>query len=144
MTFSDRADLEVRRASRFYVELAYTDRAGSAPNLAGYSATMDIRQRDDVAPAAAGSAILRFSSSPGTAQGTITLGTAGTAVTFDDGTTGTATLITIDAGSNLTGGIAPTRVGDEYVYDFELVAPSGLTEDAPLGGYVTVYPEVTR
>ncbi len=137
-----RLDIELRRAARFYLELAYTDSDGAAPDLTGYSARMDVRTRTDIAPTTPGTPVLKLRTSPSTGEGTITIGGTVT-VTLEDGTTGTARLITLDAGADLTADLTPTLGGAEHVYDLELVgSPTAI--DPLVSGYVTVLPEVTR
>lgn len=134
-----RLDLEVRRGARFYQRLDYTDSDGTAPDLTGYTARLDIRANTDIAPAAAGTSILEFRTTPTGSQGTITLGSAPT--TLDDGTE--ATLVTLAASSTLTAALSPTTGGAEHVYDLELVSPGGAV-DVLTSGYVTILAEVTR
>lgn len=134
-----RLDLEIARGKRYYQELAYQDSDGAAPDLTGYTARMDVRARTDIAPAAAGTPILQFSTSPSGAQGTITLGSSPT--TLDDGSE--ATLVTLDASATLTVALTPTTGGAEHVYDLELVSPGG-EPDGLVSGYVTILAEVTR
>ena len=134
-----RLDLEMRRGARFYQQLAYQDSDGAAPDLTGYTARMDVRARTDIAPAAAGTPIMQFSTTPSGAQGTITLGSAPT--TLDGGTE--ATLVTLAASSTLTAALSPTTGGAEHVYDLELVSPGG-EGDVLTSGYVTILAEVTR
>lgn len=137
-----RLDIELRRGARFYLELAYTDSTGAAPDLTGYSARMDVRARTDIAPASAGTPVLQLRTSPTAGQGTITLGGTVT-VTLEDGTTGVARLITLDAGADLTAALAPTLGGAEHVYDLELYSGSSVV-DVLVSGRATVLPEVTR
>jgi len=136
-------DLELRRGARYYLELAYTDANGAAPDLTGYTARLDIRTRADVAPTTpAATPVLAFRTSPSAGQGTITIG--GTvSVTLEDGSTGTARLITLDAGADITAALAPTLGGAEHVYDLELVSGSSIV-DVLVSGYARVLPEVTR
>lgn len=137
-----RLDLTLRRNGRFFLELAYTDSAGAAPTLTGYTARLDVRTRTDVAPATAGTPVLKFRTSPGVGEGTITIGGTAT-VTLDDGSTATARLITLDAGADLTAALTPTTLGQEHVYDLELASGSTIV-DPLVSGYVAVLPEVTR
>lgn len=137
-----RLDLDLRRGARFNLELAYTDSTGAAPDLTGYTARLDVRTKTDVAPATAGTAILKLRTTPSTGEGTIAIG--GTAsVTLEDGTPATARLITLDAGADLTAALVPTVGGAEHVYDLELVSGSTVV-DVLVSGQVRVLPEVTR
>jgi hypothetical protein len=95
-----RLDLELRRGARFYQRLDYTDSDGTAPDLTGYTARLDIRANTDIAPASAGTAILQFSTTPTGSQGTITLGSTET-VTLTDGSTATARIVDLDASATL-------------------------------------------
>jgi len=137
-----RLDLELRRGARFYQRLDYTDSDGTAPDLTGYTARLDIRANTDTAPAAAGTSILEFRTSPSGSQGTITLGSTET-VTLTDGSTATARIVDLDASASLTAALAPTTGGAEHVYDLELVSPGG-TVDVLVSGLVTILAEVTR
>ncbi len=135
-------DIELRRGARFYLELAYTDSNGAAPDLTGYSARMDVRARADVAPTTAGTPVLQLRTSPIAGQGTITLGGTVT-VMLEDGTEGTGRLITLDAGADLTAALAPTLGGAEHVYDLELYSGSSVV-DVLVSGKASVLAEVTR
>lgn len=132
-----RLDLEMRHNARFYQQLAYQDSDGAAPDLTGYTARLDVRARDDIAPAAAGTSIIELRTTPTGSQGTITIGGTDT---LDDGTT--VRLIDLDASATLTA-LTPTTGGAEHVYDLELVSPGGAV-DVLVSGYVTILPEVTR
>ena len=105
------------QGSTFTRQLTWNDSAGSAINLTGYTARMDVRTSID----AAGAATLSLT----TENGRIVLG--GTAGTIDLSVAGTAT--------------AAVVAGD-YVYDLELVSGSTITR--LVQGTFTLRGEVTR
>lgn len=94
---------------------------GTAVNLTGYSARMQVRETYD-----ATSPVLSLTSGTG-----ITLG-------------GTAGTIILEASSTATAGIDATPPGpQQYVYDLELVSGAGVVTRL-VEGRMLVYPEVTR
>ena len=105
------------QGSTFSRQLTWNDSAGSAVNLTGYTARMDVRTSID----AAGAAVLSLT----TTNGRIVLG----------GTAGTI---------NLTAEATATQVVESgnYVYDLELV--SGSTVTRLVQGSFVVRGEVTR
>jgi hypothetical protein len=108
-------DLECWQGANFDYQLTWTV-AGSAVNLTGYSARMQVRQYAD-------STATVFSFVNGTG---ITLG----------GTAGTITLAAVATATS------PVETG-QYVYDLELVSGAGYVTRLVEGNFV-VYAEVTR
>ena len=105
------------QGSTFTRQLTWEDSAGSAVNLTGYTARMDVRTSID----AAGAATLSLT----TGNGRIVLG-------------GTAGTIALSAEGTATAAVA---AGD-YVYDLELVSGSTITR--LVQGTFTLRGEVTR
>ena len=105
------------QGSTFTRQLTWEDSAGSAINLTGYTARMDVRTSIDAAGAAT------LSLTPG--NGRIVLG-------------GTAGTIALSAEGTATAAVA---AGD-YVYDLELVSGSTITR--LVQGTFTLRGEVTR
>ena len=105
------------QGSTFTRQLTWEDSAGSAINLTGYTARMDVRTSID----AAGAATLSLT----TGNGRIVLG-------------GTAGTIALSAEGTATAAVA---AGD-YVYDLELVSGSTITR--LVQGTFTLRGEVTR
>jgi len=111
-------DLSMYQGASWDYSLTWTT-GGTAVNLTGYSARMQIRESYD-------STSLVMSLTSGTG---ITLG-------------GTAGTILLAAAATATAGIDATP-NKQYVYDLELVSGSG-TVTRLVEGNVLVYPEVTR
>jgi len=105
------------QGATFSRQLTWNDSAGSAVNLTGYTARMDVRTSVD----AAGAAVLSLT----TTNGRIVLG--GTAGTINLNAEATATQV-VESGN--------------YVYDLELV--SGSTVTRLVQGSFVVRGEVTR
>ena len=105
------------QGSTFTRQLTWEDSAGSAINLTGYTARMDVRTSID----AAGAATLSLT----TANGRIVLG-------------GTAGTIALSAEGTATAAV----VAGDYVYDLELVSGSTITR--LVQGTFTLRGEVTR
>ena len=105
------------QGSTFTRQLTWEDSAGSAVNLTGYTARMDVRTSID----AAGAATLSLT----TGNGRIVLG-------------GTAGTIALSAEGTATAAV----VAGDYVYDLELVSGSTITR--LVQGTFTLRGEVTR
>lgn len=111
-------DLDCYQGATFDYTLTWTT-AGSAVNLTGYTARMQVRESYD-----AGSAIVSLTNGTGITlggtAGTIVLGLSATATAALDGT--------------------PQK---QHIYDLELVSGSGVVTRLVEGNF-TIYPEVTR
>lgn len=119
-------NLVIEQGADFAFSLEYRDSSGALVNLTGYTARMDVRASDDIAPTSPGTPIVQLT----TANGRITLG----------GALGTVALALTAA---VTAALAPTPPGGWYVYDLELVSAGGVVTRL-LQGRVSVPAEVTR
>lgn len=119
-------NLVIEQGADFAFSLEYRDSTGALVNLTGYTARMDVRAADDVAPNAPGTPIVQLT----TANGRITLG----------GALGTVALALTSA---VTAALVPTSNAGPYVYDLELVSAGGVVTRL-LQGKAYVPAEVTR
>lgn len=118
MALGNRFDLTINQGATLSLVATWKDQAGTAINLTGYTARLNVRETY-----ASGTAILTLT----TENGGITLG-------------GSAGTITLSASATTTAALTAPFSG---VYDLELVSGGGVVTRL-LEGAATVSPEVTR